>query len=185
MITTHMPVDLSIVLLAALMAALAGSMAYQQWVAYRLNRRDWNELVDEIRSLNRSGIATVADDYLRPEGSQLRIEPQEIWAALGGIEGVKSMRRNATILIALAAYAERWNYAEGAIVAQRMRDDALQLRRATRQILWRMRLGFGVARVPFFLHQSAASYHLMTSRLLKLYEGANRAFYPRLAGALG
>jgi len=38
--------------------------------------------------------------------NQLRIEPEEMWNLLGGLEGLKRMQENATVLIALAAYAE-------------------------------------------------------------------------------
>lgn len=180
-----MPTAFSIAVLSVFGTLLLGAIGYQQCYARRLNKRNWDELLDEIKTLDRASIAAVAEDYLRPAGSQLRVDPFEIWTAVGGMRGIKVMRRNADILIALAAYAERWNYEEGAIVAQRMRHDALLLRRSTFQILWRMRLRIGMKRVPFFLHQSAASYHLMSSRLLALYEGANRAYYPRLAGAIG
>lgn len=175
----------ALIALSTFVIVLLAILAYQQWLMHRWQRYDWDGLVGEIRSLNRQGIASIANDYLRPQHSQLKVEPPEMWTTLGGIEGVKAMRKNADVLIALASYAERWNYDEGAIVAQRMRDDALLLRRSTRQILWRMQFHFGIERVPFFLHQTAASYHLMTSRLLALYDGTNRAYYPRLAEALG
>jgi hypothetical protein len=95
------------------------------------------------------------------------------------------MRRNARVLIALAAYAERWNLTESVIVRERMRRDALHLQIATLQISARLFLGIGRIRFAFYLQESAASYHLMTKRLLALYQTSNSALYLQLASALG
>jgi hypothetical protein len=160
-------------------------LGYQQWRAARWNNCSWQELVVRLDQVNRTGIDSLAVDYLNPQGNQLRLEPPEMWGLIGGVKGVKAMRHNAEVLIALASYAERWNYDESVIVAERMRHDALLLRKTSNQILWRMRLRVGMVRVPFYLHQSATAYHLMTTRLLTLYEGSQRVFYPRLAEAIG
>jgi len=44
------------------------------------------------------------------------------------------MRENAEIMLALAAYAQRWNFEEAVIVTERMRLDAASLRRAIRRV---------------------------------------------------
>ena len=62
------------------------------------------------------------------------MEPSEIWESLGGYEGLTKMRENAEIMLALAAYAQRWNFTEAVIVTERMRLDAALLRRAVRRV---------------------------------------------------
>jgi hypothetical protein len=98
------------------------------------------------------------------------------------------MKENATVLIALAVFAERWNFNEGAIVAQRMRRDGLALRRAVRAIEWgiyrQVWLNLTTTTQPFRLHEAVASYYLMKQRLLALYETSHAGLHPRLAQAL-
>jgi len=48
-----------------------------------------------------------------------------------------------------------------------------------------MLLHIGQMRAPFHLQQSVASYHLMTKRLLVLYQNSHAGLYPRLVFALG
>lgn len=171
-----------LLLLAAIV--LLGGLFYQHTVTNRLHRCEWNDLLGQLQSVPKAPLSRVADEYLNPQPNQLGIEPVDIWAALGGIEGMRRMRKNARILIALAAYAERWNYTEGVIVAERMRRDALQLRRATFQIGLRAGVGAGQLHIPFYMHEAAGAYHLMTQRLLALYQTSHIGLYPRLAEAL-
>ena len=171
-------------LLSLVAAVLLGGLIYQHTVTNRLHRCEWNDLLGQLASVPRAPVSQVAEEYLNPQPNQLGTEPTDIWAALGGLEGMRRMRKNARVLIALAAYAERWNYIEGVIVAERMRHDALQLRRATFQITMRAALGTGSLRVPFYMHEAAGAYHLMTQRLLALYQTSHIGLYPRLAEAL-
>jgi hypothetical protein len=41
---------------------------------------------------------------------------------IGGLKGIQR-KNNADVLIAFAVFAERWNFHEGVIVAERMRRD--------------------------------------------------------------
>jgi|SRR5579883_891024 len=175
---------LAAILLSLVAAVLLGGLCYQHTVTTRLYRRDWRDLLGQLASVPAAPVSRVAGEYLNPRPNQLGAEPMDIWIALGGVEGLLRMRKNARILVALAAYAERWNYTEGVIVAERMRRDALQLRRATFQITLRARFGAGSLRIPFYLHEAAVSYHLMTQRLLAHYQSSHAGLYPRLAEAL-
>jgi hypothetical protein len=130
-------------------------------------------------------VAQLGDEYLNPKPNQISIEPLEMWMRLGGMEGVRRMRRNSRALIELAGYAARWNFTESVIVQERMRQDALQLRVACFQLTVRMLLHIDQMRVPFHFQQSIASYHLMTKRLLVLYQNSHAGLYPRLVAALG
>lgn len=162
-----------------------GRIYYQHRLARRLDQCDWNDLCGKIEEIPLRALAQVGQEYLNPRPHQIATEPWDIWIGLGGLEGIRRMRRNARVLIALAAYAERWNLTESVIVRERMRRDALHLQIAALQISARLFLGIGRIRFAFYLQESAASYHLMTKRLLALYQTSNSALYLQLASALG
>ena len=171
-------------LFAALVVALVVALVHLQVSSWSLSRCSWEELVSRIQPVRREGITQVALEYLNPIKSQLGMEPNEIWERVGGAEGLAAMRANAEILIALAAYAQRWNFHESAIVAERMRHDGLALRRATARATPRLFFSYNTVRVPFYVHEAASSYYLMRARLLALYETSHVARYPTLAAAL-
>ena len=103
---------------------------------------------------------------------------------IGEAEGLKRMHANAEVLIALAGYAQRWNFHESVIVAERMRQDGLALRRAVHLTTFSMIFGYARHRSPFYLQQAASSYDLMRERLLALYETSHAGRYSALAAAL-
>ena len=151
-------------------------------------RLDWNDLVAALNRLNMVELSNVATDYLIPRRGQIDLEPNVIWESLGGYEGLKRMRENAEIMLALAAYAQRWNFEEAVIVTERMRLDAASLRRAVR----RVELGLIPASLmrhfrltlPLHAQEASSAYYLMRQRLLALYETSHVSRYPRLAAAL-
>ena len=49
----------------------------------------------------------------------------------------------------------------------------------------RTMLHVGQLRLAFHLHESVGAYHLMTKRLLALYEHSHAGLYPRLVQVLG
>jgi hypothetical protein len=171
-------------LFCSLVAIVLGRILYAEAVMRRLYRCDWKELLGKLEAIPHAEISRLGDDYLNPRSNQIEIEPNDIWTAIGGLEGVRRMRRNARILIALAAHAQRWNFTESVIVMERMRRDAMHLQRATLQITLRTFLHLGSLRVPFHLHESAGSYYLMTKRLMTLYQNSHSGLYPRLVLAL-
>lgn len=150
----------------------------------RLRDQEWDELLTMLEPMHLRGLEMVAQDFMNPQAGQLQLEPGDMWALLGGKEGLRRMKNNAEIMIALAAYASRWNLIEAAIVAERMRHDSIMLRRA----LFRIRIDAMTHRrplqIPFYLHQAASSYYLMVRRLLALYEASHVGLHPRLAAAL-
>ncbi len=100
------------------------------------------------------------------------------------MEGLHGMRRNANLLIALAVHVQRWNFEEGVIVTERMRQDAVQLKRALFRIRIEMLLRRTQLRTPFYIQQAASSYYLMTKRLLALYETSHAGLLPVLKAAI-
>lgn len=177
-----------IVLIALFVCVLISGLVYFSVHARKLRAASWDDLVSQLQPVSRLGVTTLALDYLQPKAGQLQFEPMEMWQLLGGNDGIESMRSNATVLLALAGWAQRWNYEEAAIVGERMRRDALQLKRA----IFRIQLAMTIAmlmghismRMPFFVHEAATAYYLMTARLLALYETSHAGLLPRLAEAV-
>ena len=173
-----------IFLLLCFLGFLAGGLIYTQIGAYRLRSIAWEDLVSRMQPLHARGLEIVALDNLQPKANQLQLEPEHLWGLVGGVEGLRRMRANADLLIALAAYVQRWNFEEGVIVTERMRHDAMQLKRAIFRARFDMMVHRSQLRAPFFVHQAASSYYLMTRRLLALYETSHAGLLPRLAEAL-
>src|SRR5580704_1084370 len=164
---------------------------YRHLAAWHLYRSNWSDMIGKLQRVSVVAVTAIGDEYLNPKPHQLGPEPVDIWRSLGGLEGIRRMRRNARILIALAAYAQRWNFTESVIVKERMRQDALHLQRATLQVILRTVFrtsrdaGVPSGRGVFYLHDSIGAYHLMTKRLLVLYRTSHAGLYPRLAEVLG
>ena len=90
--------------------------------------------------------------------------------------------------LALAAWAQQWNFEEAVIVTERMRHDAALLRRAVRrvelgmipsQLLQRFRFT-----LPLHAQEAYSAYYSMRQRLLSLYETSHVSRYPVLAASL-
>jgi hypothetical protein len=148
----------------------------------------WHDLVASLQRLDMAEVSAVAIDYLTPRRGQIDMDTQHIWKSLGGYEGLKKMRQNAEIMLALAAYAQQWNFEEAVIVTERMRMDAVSLRRAVRNV----ELGLLPAQLlprfcltlPLHAQEASSAYYLMRQRLLALYETSHICRYPALAAAL-
>ncbi len=163
---------------------LAGAALYAHRGSIRLDNR-WERLLAAIQPVDLNGIRCVARDYLEPKREQTAMEPDILWHMVGGEMGLSRMRANADLLLSIAAQATQWNEEEGAIVGERMRRDALRLRRAVRQIrigmLSQIVTGHHWISVPFQLQEAASAYYLMRQRLLALYETSHIALLPQLA----
>lgn len=176
-------------LLLFFIGAFASLLAVGFWYSCRSNRNlngcEWEELLAKIEPISRQSVAAVAHDQLDPRANQITLEPPEMWDAVGGMEGLLRMRKNAELLLALAAYAGGWNHDEGLIVGERMRRDAVQLRRAVfhirRDLLLHSVFHMQAKYLPFDLHDAVSAYYLLTQRLLALYETSHAGRYPRLA----
>ena len=175
-----------IYLLVLLSGMLVVGFVQLRWVfaRRRLLSRSWEEVLEAVEHVDFTGVRTVAQCYLQPDKDQLRVEPDEMWALLGGLEGINRMQKNASAMLDLAVYAERWNDTEGPIIAEMIRRDAARLQSAVTRIQLTFFLGFGFVKTPFHVQEAAATYYLMRSRLLGLYENGHAALVPRLAEAL-
>ena len=173
--------ELSYFIFGALLCGFAGAVLADWRASRKIALLDWHDLVAGLYRLDMVELSAVAMDYLAPHRGQIDLEPKEIWEFLGGYEGLKRMRENAEIMLALAAYAQRWNFEEAVIVTERMRMDAATLRRAVRRVelLRHFRLT-----LPLHAQEASSAYYLMRQRLLALYETSHVSRYPTLAAAL-
>ncbi len=165
---------------AALFVTLASTL--------RRRQRDWTDLIAGLQPMDSESVGLVAQDFLQPRRGQIAMEPQEMWQLVGGAEGLNKMLVNAEIMLALAAWAERWNFEEGVIVSERMRREAIDLRHAVRQVKLAM-IPIGLLKkfrfaLPFHVQEAASAYYLMRQRLLLLYETSHAGLYPALAASL-
>lgn len=173
---------LTLMMAVVLVSAIA--LLRSQRAASSLSSRSWEELLGQLEPVSGAGITTVAREYLNPSKGQIATEPPDLWEKIGGAAGLARMSSNAKVLIALAAYAQRWNDVESRIVAERMRRDGLALRRAARVLNIAVYLGIGRARAAFHIHEAASAYYLMRERLLALYETSHVARLPQLAAVV-
>jgi hypothetical protein len=171
-------------LLGAVFVCLALGLVRTQLSARRLAEMNWEALLSKLKPLDIDAITAVAVEHLNPGSSEAGMKPDDIWNLIGRAEGLSRMRANSDVLIALATYAQRWNYDEGLAVAERMRRDGMALRRAVVGIGLGMTCGYGKARVPSYVHEATSAYHLMRLRLLALYRVSHSARYSYLANAL-
>ena len=140
----------------------------------KISQQTWEQLVSSVEQVNLEGIREIADVFLNPTKDQLRLEPPVMWQMLGGIKGLQKMHRNADTMLQLCMYAERWD-AEGPVVSEMIRLDAINLNKA----LWRVELaaflGLGRLRGHFAMMELAAHYELIRRRLLGQYEKSHIA----------
>jgi hypothetical protein len=159
-----------------------------QLSALRVDRRSWQDLISQLKKIEFERVTSIARDYLEPKGGQISLEPTDMWLMLGGREGLRRMRDNATLMLLLAAHAQRWNFDEGVIVTERMRRDAIRLRQSVRRIeltlTFHAVLHHRATLIPFHLHEAASAYYLMRQRLLALYQTSHAGLYPALAEVL-
>ncbi len=170
-----------------LSAALAlGALNVYGWrKKNRLSAATWEQLVSQLEAVPMIGVTKVALDYLQPTKGQLAIQTDEMWRLVGGDEGLRRMQANAEVLLQLAAFAEQWNRQECIIVGERMRREALTLRRAVGKIQRGLLWGYGRSTGPFSVQEATGAYYLMRQRLLALYETSHIGRHARLSMVLG
>ena len=173
--------------LVVLVFLLFSGLGYMLHVALKrrlLLAQSWEAVLGRVEHVDLHGIRTIAECYLQPDKDQLRIEPNEMWNLLGGLEGIDRLSRNAAAMVDLAVYAQRWNDTEGGAVTEMIRRDAARLNRSVMRIQLTFFCGFGFVRAPFHVQEAAAAYYLMRSRLLGLYHNGHIALLPHLEAAL-
>jgi hypothetical protein len=181
-------------LFAALTLLFLAGLIWISWQILRVRAQreeaSWDELLARLLPVSRAGIQEVANAFLDPTGLELdsrraerHLGARDIWDFVGGIEGVKTMRRNAGVLIDLASYVRRWN-PEATAVAEQLRLDANEIRNALFRINWARRRGRLAASFPIQASRAAAAYYLMTQRVCALYEISQEGLLAQLKAAI-
>jgi hypothetical protein len=168
-------------ILCSLLVIYAASQARFIWKRRKLVHRNWTDLLSEIQPVNTRAIAEIAECYLQPSSTQLRLEPDTMWRMIGGSAGLRALGKNAQAMLDLAVYAAQWNRVEGRIVGEMMRRDGIRLERAIRRIEVAMISQAAEKFAAFELQEALASYHLMRGRLLGLYEASQIGLHEQLA----
>ena len=144
--------------------------------ASRKRHAEWGDLLAKLRPVPNLSVAQIADGYIHPTKHQIEIEPQTMYAVLGGMAGLSTMYDNSKAILDLAGYVTRWNFEEGIIVTEKIRRDAGRLQRTILliQIEMLIRSVFPklnvLNRAAFRIEEAAAMYHRITVSLLALYE---------------
>ena len=150
----------------------------------RLFTQSWDSILSRVEPMDFPRMREIADLFLQPGKDQLRIEPNDMWKTVGGLQGLGQMRQNAQAMLDLAIYAERWQDDNGRVVSEMMRRDAMRVKQAIRNVelsfFWQM----GLVRAPFHLQEAISSYCLMRARLMALYQTAHVGLIPRIEAAL-
>lgn len=156
-------------ILIVVVIAIAYSLLQAQLKAKKLIDQSWDHLLSELRPTETAAISLIAVEFLTPDQAQLRTEPAERWVMVGGWKGLRQLQRNADVLIALAAHAERWIPTESKSVVAQMRTESLTLRREVGLLILGRVLGPRVDGRGFRVQRAVSAYHLMVTRLLGLY----------------
>jgi hypothetical protein len=144
----------------------------------RYSLDSWEELCTRLRPVDLSGIKTLSDEYLQPSTSRAARTQDEVWALVGGAEGVKTMQQNAVVLLAMASRALQWTPPEQQYIFEQMQRDSIAFERAVIGLALGKTSGYGKARVSLYVQEAANSYCLMRRRLFVLYETCHIKFNP-------
>ena len=169
-----------------LLCFVALSVSILIWIEVRkarLSRMTWEELAAGLQPISAAGITVAATMFCDPSLSDVKFGQGELWSMVGGWRGLRRMQANASLLIALAEDAQSWDCVHSAEIAEHMRRDALQLRRAVLFLAIRRLFGLGDQNALFTLEASYA-YYAMSERLLSLYEVSPSRRYAHLAAAV-
>ena len=152
-------------------------------------RKTWEGLLENLTSVNRQAIETVALDAIDPSGDRRtdaearELSRDQIWNLLGGLDGVERLERNSRVLIEMAAYVQRW-HPEASSTAEDLRLEARKLEWHVGRL--RAAKGNGSLELHFasYGQDAAVSYYLMVQRLLGLYRENQIPLFGELQKAL-
>lgn len=174
-------------MIVAIIVGFSLFLVFGLWVNHNKAKQrflTWNEIAGRLKPVPAEGIQALAMEQLHPKSSPAKRNHDEIWALVGGAAGLACMNNNAEVFMDLLSYAEATNPDEAAIVAGRMRQDGVALRRAVLGAGIAVTVGYGRSRMTAYVQDAASSYYLLRERLLELYRTTGGSFYPLLEAAL-
>lgn len=146
--------------------------------AQRSTNRGWERLLARLICVDRGSIAEIALDVVDESGTPRRdcetavLGPERIWKLVGGMEGLENLEANSAVLIDLAFYLQKW-YPEAVSVTEQLRLSARELQWHVERLRGAQKTGKLESAFPMYAQQAAATYYLMTKRVLALYEESN------------
>ena len=170
-----------------MLAVLFAIVAVQVRFSYRrrnLFAQSWDSILCQMEGVDVAGLREIADRCENAGKDHLRIDPLSMWTTVGGLNGLRRMRRNSETLLQLAIYAERWNTENGRVASELIRRDAMRLKRSISKIEAAMAYPYGMIHAAFSLQEAISSYWLMRERLLGLYQVAQVGLLPSLEAAM-
>lgn len=144
------------------------------------NRQSWESLVARLRPS--WGGEQSSRHYLWLEG--ITVEPDELWANIGGAHGIWALFKNAGVMMEMADFAERNCKAIDQELLQRLRSDAMQVRKCALAVLvqWATKTGSDTVRIKAF--QAASMYTGMTARMVQMIERSAGEVLPEFVAAM-
>jgi hypothetical protein len=177
-----------LLVVAILVVALASTALYYLLRARRTSKSTWAGILARLAPVDNHNIAIVALDLIDDEGNPRiggipELEPEAIWDLLGGLNGLQTLGANCDVLIDLAAYVQLW-YPEALVVAEQLRLNAREIKWHIERLQGASHTGNLKSSFPDYAQRAAATYYLMTRRLLDLYASAQLPTLNDLQAAL-
>lgn len=155
----------------------------EQWKSWILSRKNWDDVIAELQPTPTADITVIALEFLNPEQSSVTTTVESRLTSLGGLEGLRRMRANGEVLIALAAQAERWSPETTRTLVAQMRHDGAELRRAARWLSFPL-LYACTGRGQASIQCAAAAYYRMIYRLLDAFRELSPKYLSSLNAAV-
>jgi len=122
-----------------------------------------------LKQIDRANVAIVALDLLEGRDVEPQLDPDRIFAMIGGMEGLDALEQNCDVLIDLATYVHRW-YPEALEIAEELRLNAREIKWHIGRLRGAAKTGHLYEQFPMYAQRAVATYYLMTRSLLILYE---------------
>lgn len=141
---------------------------------------EWLDILARIKPLNRDMLYLLRSC----EGVTSVSDPQNVWQTIGGVRGLIVLYRNVQAMLDLAVFAESWTGHIGLLLAELVRQDAIELRRAIVSLC----MGYVLRRSGDRCRRGLGSvlyvYNSAGSRLVALYETTHAGLYPQVLMAI-
>lgn len=114
----------------------------------------------------------------------ITVGPNELWANIGGARGLRALFKNAGVMLEIAEFAEKNCETVDQLLLQRLRSDALQIRRSALVVLAQCATSTANEAVRINAFQIASMYTGMAARMVQLLEKSAGTALPDFVGAM-
>lgn len=164
--------DIFLLAAAIVLTFLVWTATHYAIRARHVTNSTWDAILGRLRRVDQRNLFLVAED-LRDSGAEqtnTSMDPEGLWAVIGGMEGLATLEANCDVLIELASYVQRW-YPEAIVTAEQLRISARQLKWHVDRLRGASQTGNLQASFPDYAQRAVATYYQMTRQVLELYEG--------------